>query len=135
MLLPWGQQALLCRNYSLNYGEPSMDKKTIIIFFLVGIAVIFLFMVLGSFREVNTLRKERVNIIEENSGLKVKAEVALQASRHLEEKIASLNKDLESVNAERNDLSQRFEALLQDKGRLTGEIDKLKTQFDKRESS
>jgi len=112
-----------------------MDKKTIIIFALAAIVVIFLFMIFGSLREVTTLKKERSKLKEENSILKTRSEVALQASKQLEGRLSSLNKDLENINAEKDNLRQKYESLLQDKEKLMNEINKIKTQLEKKESS
>jgi len=131
-----------------DFKAITMDKKTIIIFALAGIAVIFLFMILGSNRQINGLKQERSRLNEVNSNLNARLNNVLETGRKLEEankqleikneqfeeRLSSLNKDLENIYSQKTILQQKYDSLGQEKENLMNEINKLRSQLDKKET-
>jgi len=104
-----------------------MENKTK--FVLIGLAAILLVSLVINFQITGVkqqVTRERDELKRENNALLQKMEVSLSESRQLENRIAGLTSDLNSLNEEKAELEKKFELVSRERQELANELKEQK---------
>lgn len=105
-------------------------KKKIILMGIIGIIVtLSLIINLSAYSAKKVIEREKANLQKENASLARKVTEGEQLSRRLQEKMSLLNKDLEKINQEKEEIQSRYSLLEQERADL---IEKLKVKEEEK---
>ena len=101
------------------------QKKNFILIGLIGISVIFFFLFIQAQGSKQLLQREKNELKSENMSLSKQLDKVQGNLRSNEDKISSLNRDLERLSSEKADLESRYDLVIKAKNELQ---EKLKSQ-------
>lgn len=99
-----------------------MDKIKFVLIGLVGLLVISLFFTFQAFNSKQAIERERDSLKKENEILALKINDSLQDSRRLQEKLNTLNKDVERSAQDKSELEKKYELLIKEKDELVAKL-------------
>jgi chromosome segregation ATPase len=100
-----------------------IDKKTYIIFGLIIVFSILIFLGAGtSAQERKRLNQQIAKQEEEKKGLNAKLEEMVRENKRFDEKVVSMNKDLERLTAEKTNVQGRYDTILIERDKLMDAI-------------
>ncbi|OGX17814.1 MAG: hypothetical protein A3K83_01155 [Omnitrophica WOR_2 bacterium RBG_13_44_8b] len=101
------------------------QKIKFVLIGLVGALAISVFFIFQFHTAKQTVEQERNNLLAENQTLTKKAEDSLQKLRNLEDKLTALNKELDKITQDKDDIQKKFDLANKEKQEL---IERLKAR-------
>lgn len=104
------------------------QKAKFIIMGLIGIFLISIFISIRIYGAKKVVERERDEVKKENVSLGKKLEVSLQEKKRLEDRVATLGKDIERIGKEKEEVQKKFDWLEKEREKLVEELKSLKVK-------